>query len=284
VPRWVSFVHRKPVNSIDPSGHTSAHQCETGQAGGYACENVGKQMYWNWYGQVPACTFKKTDQGFCKLANGAVIDLSHLNVSGATQFWTDLSAYYTAYLEGGPAIVNIRMPSQTTPGNQTFFAKYTVDFTNIGSWAMLRRVGAGIYWDYQVRFERWEAEQVWGLGGRISGFRNEDIPSTYLGYVAAVSGEDIAYIAFIAGGGNVVQGKAVASDWDVDAQCVQEEICGSSTARNNTIYMKVKDASGNWVLLSYPRGFPVPLSGSVYFQYQKCFSTFASSAGCQPIK
>jgi hypothetical protein len=190
-----------------------------------------------------------------------------------------------------PTRAMLRRPSvfggpQQHAGGNIFRGKYTINLTGITDRKQLAQVGAGAWWDFQIRFELWEGTLGFGFGGWHSSFRNEDIPTTYIAYSAAVNGWDFYEAMRQAGGGLASKsGPAESVIFTLgNPSCQSTAMCDSTTPRNNSIYLKVQADDGSWKLLAYNENFPSPLTGPEYFQYEGCFSDAGSNFGCKPIK
>ena len=133
---------------------------------------------------------------YCVLANGAVIDETHFTRDTAENLWNTLLTARDDY-RNTPVILD-----QASPGF-VFTAKYMIYRENLQGLtdSQLAEVGLGIWLDFQVRYETWQAENYGPAGEISSSFHAEDIPSTYLAYVSVVTGKDYSTIINDFGGG-----------------------------------------------------------------------------------
>jgi hypothetical protein len=188
---------------------------------------------------------------------GAFIDESHFGAANPTEFWRNLRR---AKGKGETTLLPLQ---QYSPGFR-FSGRYIVDIPDTISNNELAGVGTGIWLDYQKRYEGWQYRiypAIMGVRlGTHSAFETADIPSTYLGYVAAVKG--ITYEAIVAylGGGRSSKvpppghRQGSLGTW-IDSCDIEDCIsgqCPEDSPRNDTIFLKAKDVTGKYRLLPYP--------------------------------
>lgn len=115
-----------------------------------------------------------------------VIDESHYNLDDAELLWRKLrNARDCANNTQQKCSDKVTLTQGATgDGRWVFSVTYKINgITLMGlSDVELRRVGLGLWLDYQGRFEDWQTTHTAGLSNR----RPEDIPSTYLAYVDGV--------------------------------------------------------------------------------------------------
>ena len=204
------------------------------------------------------------------LPNGAIIDVTHYSDDLAKDFWQQLlnakkGLQTTVTLTAGAGVKH-------TPLQWTMSVTYNVNVAGMDK-AKLAQVGAAIWWDFQLRFEKWEG--TLGLGPWYSTFRNEDIPTTYLAYAAAARSDGTWTMDDVIGKfspGGVAHPSDEAPD--PNSSCIYTGICGSDTSRNTTIYLKTQHANGSWSYLVYPDELNiVPLIDPQYYSFSSCVVT-----------
>ncbi len=205
------------------------------------------------------------------LPNGAHIDTTHFTDEEAANFWKQLKDAR----DGKRTTVTISLPAAYSRLTIT----YDVNVKGLDS-DTLKQVGAGIWWDFQIRFELWEGTLGAGAGRGISTFRNEDIPTTYIAYVAAVHGGESKGWGFNdvmnkLGGATLADSEVYGGGWSASTKnCMNNAVCDGNTPRNNTIYLKVQNGDGTWGLVSYPPALDAitPNTDSKYFSYNSCIT------------
>jgi hypothetical protein len=225
------------------------------------------------YGQ---CTLDKEVSQYCRLSNGGTIDVSHYSYDDAKYLWDQLKAAAA----GGPSTIVI---GSLTASYATLTLTYSVDVKGITDMSKLRQIGAGIWWDAQIRFEKWEGSLFGGgmgmpFAANKTTFRNEDIPTTYMAYIVAshsmskVGGFN-ALVAQMGGGRPTAE---VDGDDDLASThaCIATGYCDSTTSRNSSIYLKAQGNTGNWYYVPYPNmqdNFPI--IDPRYYSYTSCQAT-----------
>jgi hypothetical protein len=253
----------------DPTGH-KWDDCEG--LSGYRCKT---HMEHAGIAKTEACE----RGGFCELPNGAVVDTTHYADVLAGDFWKKL---LKAFENGKPTFkYSFTQPAKKFGVGGDFTVTFVFNLTQIKDKSQLAQVGAGAWWNYQFLFEMWEGT-IFG-GAKQSAFKNEDIPTTFIAYAAAVNGWDFNTAIEKAGGGPAFASGPVDGIFPSTPSCVYDGLCDGSTSRNNSIYLKVQMSDGQWSLLGYSSDFPVPLTDSKYFQYGGCVSNASfttSNFGC----
>ena len=233
--KW-AYVEGNPINRIDPRGN-------------YAEPALG---ILNDDDPPLPCTLAD-DYQFCILTNGAFIDESHYGSnkddphSSQSGFWADLQAKRGAGIE----TIGLEQDSMTFK----YIAYYTVDIPSTISDPYLKKIGAGIFLDFQIRFETWQYSKFLFFANHSS-FEAADIPSTYLGYVAAVN--DFSYETIIEklGGGCASHRRPAGhpqgwhrpiSIWE----CLYQG-CDPNKLRNDTLNLKAGTPSTGYTSLTYP--------------------------------
>ncbi len=217
-------------------------------------------------GYVP-CVFGG-DQ-FCILDNGAFIDESHFALDEAIDFWEILQGYPGK----GIQYIPLSQPTGNTHIGMIFTSNYEVDIPKISS---ISSIGAGIWWDYQKRFEKWQATRFLPFGTHSS-FETADIPSTYLAYVSAVRGYSYETIVGILGGGYSSPTAPLGHDlldiasWNACEllYCIQSS-CFVSGQKNDTIFLKTHNNDGTYRFIPYP--------GSLFIQPSNQYWKWINSA------
>jgi len=230
--KW-AYVEGNPINSTDPAGR-------------YARPATG---YYDGDDDTPDCILDNEgvneDGQFCILKNGAFIDESHFGSGGTphksqTLFWEDLKE--AKGKNGHP------VPIEQSTAGYIYTGTYIV--TNVPadiSVQKLKEIGAGIFLDYQIRFEKWQHDELQLLANH-SAFETADIPSTYLGYIAAVQNCPYEKLIEILGGGypsdhgpkehrklsGYLRGRSV-------EECI-EQGCDPNKHRNDALNLK----AGSW--------------------------------------
>ena len=230
-----NYAQSNPVVFTDPSGHDR-----------YPPPQPPK-------GPKKPCIFTDNEK-FCILDNGiytgAFIDESHFGAGEPKQFWPRLKQDKGA----GKSPVSL---SQYSIGFE-YTGKYDVDIPSNISNTELAGVGAGIWVDYEKRYEAWQF-QFYNPAGNHSAFETADIPSTYLGYVGAVKGFSYETIIMMLGGGHSSSTPPPGhSPWDLETwdqceilKCISG-VCPETSARNDTIYLKSQNSAGQYRYLPYP--------------------------------
>jgi RHS repeat-associated protein len=185
---------------------------------------------------------------------GAFLDESHFEIDEAWEFWKNLNQ------AKGRGEMPIQL-AQTSPGIKfrfKFTGRYRVDIPSGISNTELAGVGAGIWADYQKKYEGWQFDWYFPAGTH-SAFETADIPSTYLAYVAVVRGFSYEKIVELLGGGHSSSTAPHGHDtWDIESwnpcdipKCLLGS-CPETSPRNDTIFLKAPDEIGRYRLLPYP--------------------------------
>jgi hypothetical protein len=259
-----AYVSNNPVRYTDPSGH------------GPSCDDG------DWEGcNPPQVNCKRGSDHYCKTGNGANIDTTHFSQEVASEFWKSL---LRAWRTGATTITtpSIVVGKKNVVGNWdlvgSFSATYTVDFSNVQNEDQLAQIGAGMWWDFQQRFEEWEGTIAPGAAGHTT-FQNEDIPSTFLAYVATVKGMSFRDV-MVEMGGALPSSHTGGGARNSTISCLTGGFCDNHTSRNNTIYFKVQGDDGTWNLMPYPESLNItPIQDSQYFTYSSC-TTAGLGADC----
>jgi hypothetical protein len=219
------YGYANPVNKTDPTGNKPGDPA--------ICTQNGPQ--------------------YCILNNGAFIDKSHFSPKTAGEFWKDLKQ---AKGKGETTLPPIQ---QYAPG-LIFSGRYIVNIPETTSLEELKGVGVSIWWDFEVRFEKWQYKRY--PLGEISSFETADIPSTYLGYISAVKGYSYETIVTMLGGGHPSDepptGHSHLANWignylhPCDLKECLSGYCPRESARNDSILLKAQTANGYYKMLTYP--------------------------------
>ncbi len=173
------YVMYNPIRYTDPSGHSPA------------CDGGSDQPGW-----CPSQSDRVPDNHcrgsrYCGLPNGAVVDWTHFNTTTAD--------YLIRQLELGEPYITLEQPSLGYKFSVTFQITY-VDGVTTSS------LGAGIWIEFQQMFEVWQTE-VYALDFTGTGQSPEDVPSTYLAFLAVANnlgndreGAQAAIVAMYGGG------------------------------------------------------------------------------------
>ncbi len=191
---------------------------------------------------------------FCILDNGlyagAFLDESHFGAGDPKGLWRNLKQGRGK----GETLVEL---GQYSPGFK-FIGEYSIDIPANISNEKLAGIGAGIWVDYQKRYETWQF--TWYFpGGTHSAFETADISSTYLGFVGAVKGYSYETIVMLLGGGHSSpdapsgHSQTDIATWDPcnPLRCILWS-CSETSPRNDTIFLKAPDSSGKYRFLPYP--------------------------------
>jgi hypothetical protein len=237
--RW-NYVNGNPINLMDPTGY-------------------GDNKYSS--GGSKPCVLNDNEQ-FCVLNSGAFIDESHFGRSGhvtQTMFWDDLNHA----IGKGPREISVPQSSM----GYTYAGLYTVDIP-MSAENNLPGIAVGIWLNYQQIFEKWLYEyfaiylKYRGCDKRLisfgahSAFETADIPSTYLGLVAAIYSMNYEAIVNDLGGGHSASS---APPGHIASFISEEEFnkcissgCKESGSLNSSIFLKSQDNSGSYITLPYP--------------------------------
>jgi RHS repeat-associated protein len=145
------YVGYNPIRYTDPSGHIPISD---------------SKAYFDFYYQLQ-CQGSR----YCELANGAVVDWTHFNTTEATKL--------IEKLERGEPTITLSQGSIGYEFSVTFQINY-VDGVTTSSLA------AGIWIEFQQMFEVWQTE-VYALDFTGTGQSPEDVPSTYLAFLAVAN-------------------------------------------------------------------------------------------------
>jgi len=257
-----AYTTNNPLRYTDPTGHRN---CEED---GYNCPGDG---------DPPKVTCKRGEDHYCQTGNGANIDTTHYSQEIAKEFWNLLRK---AWKTGATSITTPPIIVGRFGLEGSFSATYNIDFSSVKNEEQLAQIGAGIWWDLQQRFEDWEGTIGPGDASRgLTSFQNEDIPTTFLAYVAEVTDMSFREV-MIEMGGAEPSTHTGGGTRNSDITCMTGGVCDEHTSRNNTIYFKVQGSDGIWNLIPYPESLNiVPIQDPQYYTYSSC-STTGIGANC----
>lgn len=158
------------------------------------------------------------DSRYCELPDGSVVDWTHFNIELVKRLLKQLN-------NTDPSVTL----TQTSMGYE-FTVTYQVNYSEGVS---ISSLGAGIWADFQQRFEAWQTT-LYAIDIANTGQSPEDVPSAYLAYLAVANnlGNDLATaqqaIMDIYGGGIGLSEKPA---W-------------MESLRSDSIYFQVSNGSG----------------------------------------
>ncbi len=113
-------------------------------------------------------------------------DQSHFDTGQPAKVLADVS---TAVARGGDVItISQGVRDNITGYTATYFVSGRLNEADV------RATALGIYLDWSLRFEAWQAEPPHGLAGPLTSFAIEDLPSQYLGFYAQAHGISISQL------------------------------------------------------------------------------------------
>ena len=176
---------------------------------------------------------------YCHLNNGGYIDEDHWDIGRPLYVMEQLSSSI-----GNPWWPGFKLDGNLLGRLFGHVRLYIVNIPEDVSDEQLKQIGLGIYLDFQYGFEQaqaWEP-RTWFGGG--SSFSNEDLPTDYLSFVAAVHKPQLSYedVVRLLGGGFEYDSKPRGYDGGA-ARCAYLCDCGLDNPRNRETTFKVWDGT-----------------------------------------
>jgi len=181
---------------------------------------------------------------YYRTENYGWFDSKHLNTGKPSKIIQDVK---TAIAAGG-GIVPVEQPIRMGIFSSTFRGKYMVSGEATEEQAI--GIALGIYEDWSIRFEAWEGSFPGPIGDDTS-FAIEDLPTHYVGFYAAATGNDPATVFWNYLGG--VEGTN------------QEPPRG---VKNGEFMPMVQGEGGKWVHVPWPEAMtitPVPMGPDTWW-------------------
>ena len=180
-------------------------------------------------------------------------DRTHFNTGEPGQLLADVQA---AVEQGGGRVVIQQGVRDNLTG---YSAVYTI--TGPLTEADTLPVALGIYTDWSIRFEAWQADPPQGLFGPLTPFAVEDLPSQYLGFYAATHELSIGSL-FACYLGPVIADEEGPPDFvAADATSEIDGVLGLTRLQNHTFTPRVETEIG-WQYVQWPEPLQMESSPS----------------------
>jgi hypothetical protein len=170
-------------------------------------------------------------------------DSSHFNAGRPKQVLTDLQ---TAVEKGGGVFM---IHQGVRDGIMGYTAKYRI--SQHLSAADLTAAALGIYLDWSVRFENWQAQPPQGLVGPLTPFAVEDLPSQYVGFYAQATGMSVDQV-FACYLGSVAGSEEGPPDFVMSEATANEDGWAGVAHLQNRLFLPFVETESGWQHVNWP--------------------------------